>query len=959
MTTTTYTETQAAAGFFGYFDLVNNSSRRSWTGIATWSGYITGTDATLRCGSGDSLGPYWVSVDFAEETQPTIASNLITLFTGLSDTAHFVRIRADNGHTTVYNYTFVTGVFLSVTGAAPAIAGLGANGISQFLGDPSAPLQHTFTKDRLSTTINTAGTTPVYYWNIRTGLYNNQGAVRFRAKASEIWIYCADSLYLTYTDRTKTSIDLSSSDLNTCNNPSYANLPTWRRVLTGCDLSNFHTYQITPKGARNNSSVEGIMIVGSGCAFTTLTEQDICYQYGDSITAAFNSGSVGEDTLDTYQYCAAMGLLGSAKGHAGIGAQQLYEELSAATTGVLANNWQIGKCATIGIGTNDTISASSTTATTTSATGTAGTNVITLAGTSSGWAVGQFFSCPTAGGAGNGGYISSMGTSSGGNGTINLSRNLVSNITAQAASGYPFKVSLLNLINLLLTYGHQKIAVRACSTNYGTGNLEQEICNVVQTLGNANVQYFGGSYPTAGTNLWTGISTLDGLHPDAAGYVTYAAYEAGSTGYRSLFAAQVATIDNETGTLVDTQTYAPGALALAQTETGTAADTSNRNATLQKSVTETGTATDTQSSVLTFVLSRTEAGTALETVTVNATIQTAITEALNALDTQGTGTFYSLSQTETGSALETVVAGATLQNSIAEALSGVDSSTGVTLIALAQTETGTASNTQAVNATIQAAIVEALTALDTQGTGTFYALAQAETGNLIETVSANALLQTALTEALSAADTQGTGTFYALTQTESGTAVDTQALSATLQNAMIEALSGVDTSNFFRTVSSAASESANASDFSSTTPVYLVGINEAGNAVDFITVTNVPKVLAPFYTAIYVMRTEGQFEVPSWPYKTPAEIFDIGFDFSKVMDVIETIQSASITTKAIGGEDQINSLLRGSMSTSGAVVRQSIGGGTLGVTYVVSCVVTFAPYGRTFELERILLVSEL
>ena len=419
-----------------------------------------------------------------------------------------------------------------------------------------------------------------------------------------------------------------------------------------------------------------------------------------------------------------------------------------------------------------------------------------------------------------------MGTSTGGNGTINLSANLVSNISGLAASGYPFKVSLLNVINLLLSYGHQKIAVRGCSTQYtGYEPREQEIINVVQTLGNPNVQYFGGSYPTAGTNYWTGISTLDGLHPDAAGYVTYAGYESGSTGYRTLFAAQVSTIDNETGALLDSQTYAPGATAVTVTESGTASDVQTLGATLQNTQTDSGSAVDSQSEVLNLVLAQTESGSSNSAQTIGATLQNSITETLAALDTQGTGTIYSLSQTDTGTSSDSSTLGATLQNAITETLSSLDSNSSVVIYVSAQTESGAALDASSLNATLQNSIGEVLNGVDTQVPGGTFALSQADL--------------------LSALDSQSTGSSINVTAVESGSLIEVITATATLSVLVTENGSLKDaiaaSGNLILNLSMA--ESGVLTDLQLANPQVIVSQNDVANLTDSTTLYLIANVL--------------------------------------------------------------------------------------------------------------------
>lgn len=527
-TTVNFTEAQITAGFFGYFNSTSNSGQKRFASKAVWSGYITGTQAVLYCGPNGT--PFFVSIDNADETQPTVAGGQVTLFTGLSDTAHFVQIRVDGSYND-NGYFTRGGNMMSVTGVAPTVADImtyAGGGAAWNIHDASFPGQHTFSKLG-RTSLQEYGTNmlPNHNMSTRGGLYNNAGAIRIRAKGDAIWVCAYERKFAVATAGVTAICDITSTDFNTAKHPSYDRIAVWRRVITGLSQSTYKDYIVTPSSDDvAGQPILGIMITGPGAAFQALTNTKTVTQYGDSRTAAFAAGGAVACDLDTYNWGAQLGILAATKGHSGIGSLQLLDELPA----VLAKNNQVSEYAVLAIGTNDNVSTNTTPGASTVSGAVSNSTSVTVADAST-FQVDQYIKPPT------GTPFEPSGTSPVGSVGIPYSTRVISksgnvltlsqNVTIAnnaAITGRAMYHSIKDIINALLTYGHTKIIVRACSTQYQTTK-EQSIIDAVASIANANVVYKGGSIP-AGTNNYPGIATADGLHESAAGYITEANFEA-------------------------------------------------------------------------------------------------------------------------------------------------------------------------------------------------------------------------------------------------------------------------------------------------------------------------------------------------------------------------------------------------------------------------------------------------
>ena len=74
--------------------------------------------------------------------------------------------------------------------------------------------------------------------------------------------------------------------------------------------------------------------------------------------------------------------------------------------------------------------------------------------------------------------------------------------------------------------------------------------------------------------------------------------------------------------------------------------------------------------------------------------------------------------------------------------------------------------------------------------------------------------------------------------------------------------------------------------------------------------------------------------------KNAAETVSIVFDFASQLAVGETLSSATVTAVVYSGVDSSPSaIISGSAAISGTKITQKVTGGTLGVTYVLTCAV--------------------
>lgn len=348
MATASITVAQGTFGFFGHFDTLTNTARRSMPQYsagtagsvdATWTGYITGTEAKLACGGGGA-NPYLVSVDGGAETAPAISGAYITLFTGLTDAPHLVRIRCNTGYSPSFNWTATdpAAELLSVTGAAPAV-GAGADlGPAWHITDPAAPLLHAASLDGGALGANIRPTHPPAASVTGAGGLIRARMLVFRAAASAAW------LYTTATD-VWVSVDGGAPVKQALVGVGGLALRHWKKFATPLDASAQHTYAVVEAGF-GGAPTQGLMIGGAGAAFGTVPDRVRVDQWGDSISegAAGDSGGV----TDAYLAAIANGHIAASLGIGGLTTAALLAALPAA-----AARRAVKQHAVLAIGRND------------------------------------------------------------------------------------------------------------------------------------------------------------------------------------------------------------------------------------------------------------------------------------------------------------------------------------------------------------------------------------------------------------------------------------------------------------------------------------------------------------------------------------------------------------------------------------------------------------------------------
>lgn len=383
--TTTFTDAQMASGFWGTFNEGSAGGlRRSWgITVGTWTGWVRGSSASIR-GVGGTATPIFVSVDGGAETSPALLSGTQSngfwpLYSGLSDDWHFVTVRGTLGGTWS---TFRTGsanlVVLSVTGLTPQIAfdrvASSPNlAVAKYVVGNPATIQHSYT-EVAATSVVSGTTTPtaVPYTSTFDGnliSYMCGGAVRFRARCSELWIYGRG-------DVGHIQVDGGARSRYQLVSPRPASEYAWRKLTDGLDGTAFHDYVIAADTTTNGHIQGQIWAVapsGTGAAFNALPATlPRVLQIGDSMTFArgqqpFNvGGAIGaapyqdHATVDTYWWASKRGYIGRAAGRAGETSTGLLGGTTPRLTQVLdalGGSWD---AFVLAIGRNDAATASAT-----------------------------------------------------------------------------------------------------------------------------------------------------------------------------------------------------------------------------------------------------------------------------------------------------------------------------------------------------------------------------------------------------------------------------------------------------------------------------------------------------------------------------------------------------------------------------------------------------------------------
>lgn len=260
--TTNFSSATIATALAGPVDTTTNTARRTLrAATTTWLGRIRGTEALLTVAShANTANVILVSVDGSAFTALTTASNIATLFTGLTDDWHTVAFRPGTafGNTV---YLAATGDILAVTGASPAIdvpTNMVQVGVS---GD--------FTASGLSALSSPVNHVPASYYtdfSINTG--RSLGSISGRGAPTKLWIA---------TKATYVAVSVDGAA------PSYYAGGTQGGVLVTCDGAT-HDYHVWDSGFASGT-LGTLLSLGSDAAWSDLSVERRLHHFGHSIAA--------------------------------------------------------------------------------------------------------------------------------------------------------------------------------------------------------------------------------------------------------------------------------------------------------------------------------------------------------------------------------------------------------------------------------------------------------------------------------------------------------------------------------------------------------------------------------------------------------------------------------------------------------------------------------------------------
>lgn len=139
LTGAAFSATQIAPALSGTYDVISNADRIYWVADQTiLSAWIKGTGATLKAPNSSPAGAIEVSVDGGAYVTCANAATVYTLFTGLSDTEHFVSVRGNSAYGTGNIYIDKTdGNIFNISGSStyvdlPSAFAVSANTTSNY-----------------------------------------------------------------------------------------------------------------------------------------------------------------------------------------------------------------------------------------------------------------------------------------------------------------------------------------------------------------------------------------------------------------------------------------------------------------------------------------------------------------------------------------------------------------------------------------------------------------------------------------------------------------------------------------------------------------------------------------------------------------------------------------------------------------------------------------------------------
>lgn len=333
LTGSAFSVNQISAGLSGSYDTATDVNKIYWSaptsgtnaGGTVWSAWINGTAATLQLPNGLNAGAIWVSVDSGAYATAANAADVYTLFTGLSNTPHYVSVRCDPayGNNNVY-MNKAGGNVLTITGTGtyidlPSTFAFAANTNSIFTANGAG-------------VANVANFTPALSRNGAVSA-SNVSIVVLRGNFQKLVISLnggGGGQWQSYVsvDGAAPTTYLSIASTGGAYAMSIAATP------------GIHTYYIWP-------SVGGHVFAAAGDATATaMLSVKQLHQYGDSITQG--QGLIGD--VDLLRICPTIGYAALTMGLAGLTSQTLDTALTSwlTVTPVTTNDSAI-----IAIGRND------------------------------------------------------------------------------------------------------------------------------------------------------------------------------------------------------------------------------------------------------------------------------------------------------------------------------------------------------------------------------------------------------------------------------------------------------------------------------------------------------------------------------------------------------------------------------------------------------------------------------
>ncbi len=304
MATTNYTGAQILPYLFGRIDPYTNTARVTLRVPGSgFHGYVTGTELIFNMSSGGA-NPLRVSVDGGAYSTPTLSAGSMTVFTGLSDTAHLVDTQFVTGYGGTY---FTASGAASVTGAAPAISA-----------DPDyGPFRVARAgKDVVSSVLWNAGQSYAYspfigyngYFPadsdpaISTAWFGGVGA-RVRGRADRVYVYTSTNSR--WYGLEKDGVRVASVFTSGLTGGRYE----WYPVGTGLDDGSEHEWTVVcgANGSSGLQDIDAVMLGGASASIsaTPPTPRPYIMCMGDSITASVDgggSGSTGGDGTLSWGY---------------------------------------------------------------------------------------------------------------------------------------------------------------------------------------------------------------------------------------------------------------------------------------------------------------------------------------------------------------------------------------------------------------------------------------------------------------------------------------------------------------------------------------------------------------------------------------------------------------------------------------------------------------------------------